>query len=234
MQEPIGQDPCLIRQMAEMVRNWYQATERSDELRLRWATAWALAAHLVLFAITFPEFAEPPAEATERMAFVVKPVRFRATDPISRVDIPKARARRVPIPDPTPGDPEPLVQDTPVTSIFDSVTDLVGWDASIPPPPAEAGPTEFTLEMVRPKRISGTDPVYTEIARRARLEGIVIVSAVISREGDVRGVKVVKPLGLGLEEAAMEAVRTWRFEPATLRSTPVDVIYQVTVRFNLR
>ena len=93
---------------------------------------------------------------------------------------------------------------------------------------------EFSSKMVRPVRISGAEPHYTEIARRARLEGVVILRAIISREGLVQDLSVVKPLGLGLEDAAAAAVENWRFEPATLDGEPVDVIYRVTVRFNLR
>lgn len=88
--------------------------------------------------------------------------------------------------------------------------------------------------MVRPKRISGAEPRYTEIARRARIEGVVVLQAVIGRDGRVREIEVIKPLGMGLGDAAAAAVSGWTFEPATLDGAPIDVIYQVTVRFTLR
>jgi len=213
---------------------FYLPEETQDRRSLRAATILAVLVHAVLFAITFPEFVQDVAEARSAQVFVVRPVPFEP--PIDRRQtLPPERSRRVPIPDPTPDDPEPLLSPLPETPALDLPSNLVGIDFLVPPSPlVEQGPVEFRSEMVRPVRISGVDPHYTEIARRARLEGVVILRAVISRQGEVRDLEIVKPLGLGLEAAAMEAVREWRFEPATLDGEPVDVIYRVTVRFRLR
>jgi protein TonB len=78
------------------------------------------------------------------------------------------------------------------------------------------------------------DPQYTEVARKARVEGLVILEAIIDREGNVTDVRVLKGLPLGLDTAAIEAVKKWRFKPGTLNGAPVPVIYNLTVNFRLQ
>ena len=55
----------------------------------------------------------------------------------------------------------------------------------------------------------------------------------IDRNGNVRDVKVLKPLPFGLDQAAVDAVRRWKFKPGTLNGTPVDVIFNLTVNFKI-
>lgn len=215
---------------------WFYLQEQSqDRQTLRWAMVLAVVIHAVLFAVTFPEFAQDVAEARSTEVFVVRPVPFKKPPETRETLQPRRRSRRVPIPDPTPEDPEPLRLSVPETPIFEMPSELAGIDLLVPPAPAaENGPVEFRSAMMRPVRISGDEPQYTEIARRARLEGVVILRAVITRSGRVRDISIVKPLGLGLEDAAAAAVENWRFDPARLDGEPVDVIYRVTVRFTLQ
>lgn len=65
------------------------------------------------------------------------------------------------------------------------------------------------------------------------MTGVVIVEAVIDEQGNVKDIKVLKGLPKGLDEAAVEAVRSWRFTPATMDGTPVPVYYTLTVSFTL-
>ena len=95
----------------------------------------------------------------------------------------------------------------------------------------------------RPVRVGGNvkapvavlrvDPIYTEVARRARVEGIVIIEAVIDRQGNVTEARVLKPLPLGLDAAALNAVKQWKFRPGTLDGQPVPVYYNLTVNFRI-
>ncbi len=67
----------------------------------------------------------------------------------------------------------------------------------------------------------------------ARVEGKVIVEATIDATGNVTRVRVIQSLPLGLTQAAVDAVKTWRFEPATYSGKPVPVLYNLTVYFRL-
>jgi TonB family protein len=64
------------------------------------------------------------------------------------------------------------------------------------------------------KRIHSVAPVLTEAQKKSRVSGIVILELVIETDGRVSGGRVLKPLPLGLNDAAIEAVRQWRYEPA--------------------
>jgi TonB family protein len=99
---------------------------------------------------------------------------------------------------------------------------------------SELPPVRPGGDVTRPVKISGPNPQYTEIARKARIQGVVIVEAIIDKQGDVVDVQVLKPLPMGLDQAAVEAIRQWKFEPATLEGKPVDVYYNLTVNFRLK
>ncbi len=115
---------------------------------------------------------------------------------------------------------------------------LLGSGASAVETPAalaEAGPPYRVGENVtRPEKLSGANPVYTEMARKARVQGIVILEAIIDEQGDVTNLQVLKGLPMGLDQAAVEAVRTWKFKPATMDGRPVKVYYTLTVNFQVQ
>lgn len=75
---------------------------------------------------------------------------------------------------------------------------------------------------------------YTDQARRANIIGEVVLEIVVRRDGAVGDVRVLQRLGAGLDEKAVQAVRQWRFAPARMKGTPVDVIVEVSVEFKLR
>jgi len=77
------------------------------------------------------------------------------------------------------------------------------------------------------------EPSYTEEARRAGINGIVIIEAIIGSDGVVKDAHVLKPLPFGLDQAAVDAVKQWKFKPGTLSGQPVDVIFNLTVNFRL-
>jgi len=102
-----------------------------------------------------------------------------------------------------------------------------------PPPKAPDAPLRVGGDVKAPVAISKVDPVYPEVARKARISGIVIVECTISRNGDVTDIHVLKPLPFGLDQAAVDAVKRWKFKPGTLNGQPVDVIFNLTVNFKL-
>jgi protein TonB len=86
----------------------------------------------------------------------------------------------------------------------------------------------------KPEILVKNQPRYTELARRANIEGVVVLKAIIDERGYVTDLQVLKDLPMGLDKAAVEAVRTWRFKPATLHGQPVKVYYNLTVNFTIQ
>jgi protein TonB len=75
---------------------------------------------------------------------------------------------------------------------------------------------------------------YTDDARRAGVEGEVVLEIVVRRDGTVGDVRILQRLNSGLDQRAIQAVRQWRFAPARMKGSPVDVIVEVGVEFKLR
>jgi TonB family protein len=75
---------------------------------------------------------------------------------------------------------------------------------------------------------------YTDEARRRAIEGDVVLEIVVRRDGSVGTMRVVRSLGAGLEQRAIDAVRQWRFTPSRRNGEAVDVVVEVAVEFKLR
>jgi len=75
---------------------------------------------------------------------------------------------------------------------------------------------------------------YPELARRARIEGVVVLEAIIGADGSVRDVRVLRGAHSLLDPAALEAVRRWRYRPARIGERPVAVYLKVVMTFSLR
>lgn len=104
------------------------------------------------------------------------------------------------------------------------------------PPDSEAGLPPygaFVYVEVLPRTLERVPPVYPEQARRAGIEGTVTVNALIGRDGLVKDTRVSRSIP-PLDEAALAAVRKWRFSPARAHDKPVAVWVAVPVRFALR
>lgn len=99
---------------------------------------------------------------------------------------------------------------------------------SVPPTPDPVGNLPISAVVFR-----GEDPSYTQEARTAGLQGAVQVSFVIGEDGIPQNLRVISPLGLGLDEKAIESVSQWRFQPAILNGQPVRIRTTIIVTFNL-
>jgi TonB family protein len=88
-------------------------------------------------------------------------------------------------------------------------------------------------EVVKPSKLYAPPPVYTEMARKARLQGVVVMEAILDQDGCIQEAHILKGLPMGLDRAALEAVRQWVFAPATLAGRPVKVYYTLTVNFKV-
>jgi TonB family protein len=98
---------------------------------------------------------------------------------------------------------------------------------------AEGPPYRIGEGVTRPELLTSIRPVYTELARRARVTGTVIAEAIIDEKGDVTNVRVLKGLPMGLDQSAVDAVKMWKFKPALLKGQPVKVYYVLTVNFQV-
>jgi protein TonB len=191
--------------------------------------------HLVLLVINIPNFySEPTAAAEKPKVYVVQQVRFKPPPPKQEQQIPKQKSKKVPIPDPTPDEPEPIRIDEPEEIDIPVVDDLVIGIPEAPPEPEPTGPIYVTGDVKKPEKVSSPPPQYTEIARKARIQGVVILQAIINEQGDVDNVTVLKGLPMGLTEEAEKAVRQWKFKPAQLNGKPVAVYFNLTVNFQLQ
>jgi len=83
-----------------------------------------------------------------------------------------------------------------------------------------------------PTKVKDAKPVYPEVASEARVQGVVIVEAVISPEGRVQATRVLRSIPL-LDQAALDAVNQWEFTPTTVNGAPIPVVMTVTVNFTM-
>jgi TonB family protein len=84
-----------------------------------------------------------------------------------------------------------------------------------------------------PMVIYKKDPDYSEEARKAKFQGTVLLSAEIDPTGTATNIKVVRSLGLGLDEKAIQAVQQWKFKPGMKDGEPVTVAATIEVNFRL-
>jgi len=202
--------------------------EHQDSKIYRISVALAIVVHIVLFWMQWPSLAGASSNAEQQKTkiYVVKQVKFKQPPKQEMQQIPKPKTKKVPIPDPTKEENIDFVPDE----------NLVLGVPDAPPAPEPEGPIRFVVggNITEPRKVSGPNPLYPEAARRARIQGVVVLECTIGKNGIVNSVKVLRGLPLGLTEAAVDAVNKWRFEPSTLNGKPVEVLYILTVRFNLQ
>ncbi len=104
-------------------------------------------------------------------------------------------------------------------------------DVVIPPPPIAAKPVRIS-RIMEGNVVRRIEPMYPALARQARIQGTVVLSAVISREGTIQHLQAINGQPM-LQQAAIEAVRQWRYRPYLLNGEPVEVETQITVNFTL-
>jgi TonB family protein len=88
--------------------------------------------------------------------------------------------------------------------------------------------------VVAPFVAAKPKPAYTDEARLARLEGSVLLSLVVASDGTTRDIHVSRSLGLGLDEIAVDNIRSWQFKPGAKDGVPVDVAVNEEVFFRPR
>ncbi len=102
-----------------------------------------------------------------------------------------------------------------------------------PPAKQARGKSEGTISG--PRLIFSPDPQYTAEARRAHAQGTIVLTLVVGTDGRPQDIKVIRPIGYGLDEETIKTVRTWRFEPARRNGKPVQIrIDTLEIDFRLR
>jgi periplasmic protein TonB len=87
--------------------------------------------------------------------------------------------------------------------------------------------------VAAPQLIFSVDPEFSDEARRAKYQGVCVVSLIVDAQGNPQRVAVVRHLGMGLDEKAVEAVKQYKFKPATLQGKPVPVEVNIEVNFRI-
>ena len=195
--------------------------------------------------IAFPSFGGPPPPPPEGGPEPVRAVLDAKPNP-TRADAPPTRMPEE-IPEAT-HDPAAGTSDVEIEGSSDHTGEPGGQENGVPggvpfSTATDGGPgrepgDDAILDpgvdgVTIPALVERIQPVYPETARKLRQEGAVILEAIITSSGAVDEVRVVASRGLLLDEAAMEAVRKWRYRPATLNGRAVAVRLTVTVRFGL-
>jgi TonB family protein len=146
---------------------------------------------------------------------------IRRSDLADRIgELARAASRKT---EPPPA-PAPAPPPTPVTETTEAPA----------PPPRDEEPVRVGGEVsALPQPLQRVPPQYTEVARRARIQGVVILEAEIDREGRVTSTRVLKGLPMGLSEEAEKALAQWRFVPAHRGGEPVPSLTTVTINFRL-
>jgi protein TonB len=142
-----------------------------------------------------------------------------------------------PIADPGPGPVLESAGDIGVSPGFTPGVPIDGLPSppaalSLPSPPAPP-PAYRPGGMIRePRKVVDVAPIYPDIARAARVEGLVILEATIDERGFVTDARVLRSVPL-LDAAALAALKQWRYTPTLLNGTAVRVLMTVTFRFSL-
>lgn len=106
-----------------------------------------------------------------------------------------------------------------------------GLPTDVAPPPTKV--VRIGGQLVAPKLVRRVNPVFPELAVQSRVSGMVILEAEVDTRGYVRTVKVLRGHPL-FDDAALEAVKQWRYQPLLLNGEPTGFILTVTVAFNLQ
>lgn len=101
--------------------------------------------------------------------------------------------------------------------------------AAVPPIP----PLRVGGNIRPPQKIRHVTPQYPAVAQSAGVQGVVIIEATIGAGGDVSNARILRSIPL-LDQAALDAVRQWQFEPTRINGVPVAIIMTVTVQFSLQ
>ncbi len=245
-----------------MERRLFQDLVQSDLVAHKTSQGKTLTVSLTLHAIALVcivivpllQQAELPEPAAAVKAFFVEPISAPPPPPPPSPPAPKAPNAPKPI-------PKPVMPEAPKFTALVEVPEQIkpeeGLDprvesgvaggvqggvpggvvgavvGGLPDTPAPVPPVRPGGQIKEPKKLKNIAPNYPDIAKQARVQGVVILECTISPQGKVTDVKVLRGIPL-LDAAAIEAVKQWVYTPTLLNDVPVPVIMTVTVNFHLQ
>ena len=205
-----------------------------------------IALYFTLILIWLPGWRMSDNTVDLRQASIHKPQKRKVLkpppiEPLHKVVTKEKRARKVPMPDLTPNEPEPVVEPDPPPAPEVLYTD--DWeigipdDDSIPEPPSQESVARVGQVGVEPPVFTHQPtPEYPRMGLKVGVEGFVILEAVLRKHGRIEEIKVLRPLAkgkLGFEKAAMDTLRQWQFIPGKVNGKPADVRMTLKVDFRL-
>jgi protein TonB len=207
-------------ELAEAER-WVRRDPEERRLIKRGLAA-AVLLHVVLLFARLPAFGPEPKRVDAMQEQAMKVQFLKPPPPPPKVEPkPKPRPKRIPRPDPTPEEPEPEVAPEPPPI-----------ESEAPPAPVsepvQAGPVRVSPGQ-GPGLIKRVEPKYPPIAQAARMEGTVVLDAIIHKDGTVGEITVLRSGNKLFEQSAIDALKQWRYTPGEY-----DVILTVTVNFTMR
>ncbi|NKB88853.1 MAG: TonB family protein [Acidobacteria bacterium] len=208
---------------------------RPDRRQLKWAWAWTIGVHFLLFAVVVPTRGTADFAFDEQRTTVIK--RYKPPEIERPKTIRKRRkAQAVPIPDPTPDAFEPLITDEELLAM--APVDAVDLDWQYGPPTSIGPPFQAvaieTEGLVLPALLEQVEPDYDAERARRGVQGAADVEIVINTEGAVSEARIVNSsTDDTLDQAALVAVRKWLFEPGSLDGELVPVRAIVTINFRV-
>ena len=157
---------------------------------------------------------------------------------IEAIDVSSAGTRQLEVSTPPPPATEtapspPLTASAEPPPVVETAAPPIQQPAVIPTTAESEVYSAVPVGGTQPEELDRVLPRYPAIARRAGIQGAVVVRGIVRKDGRIDDVAVLKDLPYGLGDAARDAVRRWRFRPATYQGEPIDVYYTVTVNFHL-
>jgi TonB family protein len=196
--------------------------------------------HMLLLWIVFPEVSEkkPEEDSAKSKIVYLHPYKiYQPPNPTQKASpvVKKTEKNIIPIPDPTPDEPEPV---SPAFTDWTIEADEVG-DYEFDYPDAPPGGTEGGLvfrpgdDVTPPIIIKKILPIFPEEAKKAKIESKVIAEAIIDKNGIPRSIKFISITDdrFGFGKAVIEAFKQWRFRPGTKNGKPVAVLIHYIVDF---
>jgi protein TonB len=184
-----------------------------------------------------PAPAPPPAQRSAPVKSPARPQRVSPQEPVTPVEAPKTIAAEpaelAPVDDGAVPGLDGGVEGGVPGGIAGGIVGGLPEPPPPPPPPPERQPIRIGGTIQAPKLLHRVNPVYPPIAASARLQGTVILEAVVDSDGTVADVKVLRSAGAVLDSEAKTAVRKWRYSPLVLNGRRERFVLTVILSFSV-